>query len=94
MNVQLQSVKFDADQKLVDFIHAKLNKLDRFEDSITGAEVFLKLDKDHDNGNKVVTVKLNAPGDEMVAERRAHSFEEAADMVFEALKSQIAKRKK
>lgn len=94
MNVQIQSVKFDADQKLVTFINAKLDKLDRFDDAITSAEVILKIDKDQENGNKVVTIKLNAPGDDMVAERRSHTFEEATDHVYEALKSQIAKRKK
>ena len=28
MNVQIQSVKFDADKKLVEFVNAKMTKLD------------------------------------------------------------------
>ncbi|MBR5811994.1 MAG: HPF/RaiA family ribosome-associated protein, partial [Alistipes sp.] len=45
MNVQIQSVKFDASSKLVEFIEKKLAKLDRFAENATGADVVLKLDK-------------------------------------------------
>lgn len=93
MNVQIQSVKFDADKKLIDFIEAKLSKIDRFSDEILGAEVFLKLDKDNENGNKVATLKIAIPGNDLVAERRAHSFEEAVESCYEAIKRQIAKHK-
>ena len=30
MNVQIQSVKFDADKRLVEFVENKMDKLDRF----------------------------------------------------------------
>lgn len=93
MNVQIQSLKFDADKRLLDFVNAKIEKLDRFEDKITSAEVILKIDKNHDDGNKVVNIILNVPGNELIAERRAHTFEEAVDAAFEALKNQIAKYK-
>ena len=43
MNVQIQSVKFDADKRLVEFVNAKMTKLDRFAERSTGAEVILKL---------------------------------------------------
>ena len=46
MNVQIQSVKFDADKKLIEFVENKMSKLERFADRATGAEVILKLDKD------------------------------------------------
>ena len=56
MNVQIQSVKFDADKRLVEFVNAKMTKLDRFAERSTGAEVILKLDKDHEKGNKIATI--------------------------------------
>ena len=46
MNVQIQSVKFDADRKLVEFVEHKMDKLDRFVERAIGADVILKLDKD------------------------------------------------
>ncbi len=91
MKLQIQSVRFDADKKLVEFVEHKMAKLDRFADRATGAEVILKLDKDDDQGNKVATITLKVPGNDLVADRRAKSFEEAVDMAVDALKRQIEK---
>lgn len=93
MNLQIQSLKFDADSKLIAYVESKMAKLDRFEDTITGADVFLKLDHDADAGNKVATINLSVKGAVLVAERRSRSFEESVDGCFEALKVQISKRK-
>ena len=79
MNVQIQSVKFDADRRLIDFVEAKMAKLDRFAERSTGADVILKLDKDHEKGNKIATITLSMPGEELVASHQAKTFEEAVD---------------
>ena len=93
MNVQIQSVKFDADRRLVDFVEAKMAKMDRFAERSTGAEVILKLDKDHEKGNKVATVTLHMPGEDLVAEHRSKAFEESVDEAIDALKRQLEKLK-
>lgn len=93
MNVQIQSVKFDADKKLIEFVEAKLEKLDRFIERSVGAEVTLKLDKDNDRGNKVAIIKIEVPGEDLVAEHRSKSFEESVDGAIDALKRQIEKHK-
>ena len=93
MNVKIQSVKFDADQKLVDFIHLKLSKIGRFADNILSADVTLKIDKDDEAGNKVAIVKIDVAGDELLAERRCKTFEEAIDLCLDAIKKQIDKYK-
>jgi len=93
MNVQIQSVKFDADKKLVEFVNAKMAKLDRFAERSTGAEVILKLDKDHDKGNKIATITLHMPGEELVAGHQSKTFEEAVDEAIDALKRQLDKFK-
>lgn len=93
MDVKIQSVKFDADAKLIAFVEAKMSKLEKFADRATGSDVIMKLDKDHEKGNKVVTITVRIPGDELVAEARAKSFEEAVDINIEALKKQIEKAK-
>lgn len=93
MNVKIQSVKFDANQKLLDFVEAKINKLERFIERVTMADVTLKLDKDNDRGNKVAIIKLEVPGEDLVAESRAKSFEEAVDSAIDALKKQIDRHK-
>ncbi|MDE6046121.1 MAG: ribosome-associated translation inhibitor RaiA [Alistipes sp.] len=93
MNVQIQSVKFDADKRLVEFVQAKMAKLERFAERATGAEVILKLDKDSEKGNKIATLTLRMPGEELLAERQAKTFEEAVDEAIDALKRQLDKFK-
>jgi putative sigma-54 modulation protein len=93
MNVEIQSVKFDADKKLVEFVEKKMAKLDKFAEKATSSKVIMKLDKDHEKGNKVVTITLSMPGEELVAENRCKTFEEAIDESIEALKRQIDKYK-
>ncbi len=90
MKLQIQSVHFDADQKLLDFAETKVNKLEKFDENLIAGEIILSLDKDHDNGNKVAVVKLSG---DLVAERRAPSFEQAIDECVDALKRQIEKNK-
>ena len=89
MNVQIQSVKFDADRRLIDFVEAKMAKLDRFAERSTGADVILKLDKDHEKGNKIATITLSMPGEELVASHQAKTFAEAVDDAIDALTRQL-----
>lgn len=93
MNVEIQSVRFDADQNLIDFVQHKMNKLDRFFERIIDAEVVLKLDKDNEKGNKNATVMLDVPGGILVAERQCKTFEESVDLCVEALKKQLERTK-
>jgi putative sigma-54 modulation protein len=94
MNVKIQSVHFDADKKLLDFTETRVGKLERFAEDATGADVTLKIDKDHEHGNKVATIIVSVTGPDLVAEGRARSFEEAVDTAVEALKRQIEKHER
>lgn len=93
MKVKIQSIHFDADQKLVDFIQKKMDKLETFYDRVLDAEVYLKLENDSEKGNKIVQVKLNLPGQPMVVKEQAPWFEEATDKAYEILKRQLSKHK-
>lgn len=93
MKLQMHSIRFDADQKLIDFIQKKADKLDKFFDRIIDGEVFLRLDKDTDMENKIMEIKLNIPRNQFFAKEKAKTFEEAADQAIEALRSQIVKHK-
>ena len=93
MNVQIQSVKFDADKKLVEFVEKKMSKLDRFAERATSADVILKLDKDNERGNKVAVITVKMPGDDLLAESQCKTFEEAVDQSIDAIKKHIEKHK-
>ena len=92
MKVQVQSVHFDADVKLIDFIQKKLDKLETFYDRAIDAEVILRLNNEGVE-NKTVEIKLNIPGDQLFAEKSNGSFEAATDHCTEALRRQIRKYK-
>ena len=94
MNITVQSVHFDADQKLEAFIQEKLEKLTLFNDGIRSAEVILRLDHDGENReNKVVEIRLMVPGGDLFAKRNSKSFEEATINTVEALRSQVERTK-
>ena len=93
MNVQIQSVKFDASQKLIEFIEKKLAMLDRVAAEATGVDVVLKLEKDDQAGNKIVIITLRMPGGDIRVEEQARTFEEAIDNAKDVLKRQIERRK-
>jgi putative sigma-54 modulation protein len=93
MEIQMHSIHFKADQKLLDFVKEKLDKLEHFSQRIINAEVFLRLDKDKEKENKIIEIKLNVPGKELFAKKQTKSFEESTDEAIEALRNQLLKEK-
>ncbi|GGH19627.1 ribosome-associated translation inhibitor RaiA [Sphingobacterium alkalisoli] len=93
MNITVQSIKFDADQKLVDFIKKRANKLDQYLDNIIEGVCYLRLENVEDEANKIAELKLNIPGNQLFAKSQAKTFEEAVDIAAESLRRQINKHK-
>jgi putative sigma-54 modulation protein len=93
MNIQIHSVRFDADKKLIDFVQQKLEKLNQFGEDIVNAEVYLRLDKDQDRENKISEIKLEISGKPLFAKKQSKTFEEATDDAIDALKKQITRHK-
>jgi len=93
MNIRINSVQFDADRKLEDFIHGKISKLTHYYDDIIGAEVFLRLENTQDFSNKIAEIKLEVPGNDLFAKKIVKSFEESTDNAIDALKKQINRKK-
>jgi putative sigma-54 modulation protein len=92
MKLQVHSIHFDADQKLIGFIQKKVDKLETFYDRMMDGEVFLRLNNEGVE-NKTVEIKLNVPGNQLFAKEQARSFEEATDLATEALRIQLQKFK-
>lgn len=93
MKVSVQNQHFIADQKLIDFIQKKLNKLEQYYDKIVYADVFLRLRNTKDRENKTVEVLLSIPGQELIVKKQAKSFEEAVDNCAQSLERLLLKRK-
>jgi putative sigma-54 modulation protein len=92
MKLQVHSIHFDADAKLVDFIQRKIDKLETFYDRLVDGEVFLRLNNEGIE-NKTVEIKLNVPGTQFFAVEKARSFEAAADLAAIAIRMQLKKFK-
>ncbi len=93
VKLNLRSVNFDVDQKLVDFIQGRINKLTQYFDRIIEADVYLKLNNNQEIDNKTVEIRLYLPGKDLFAKKHGKKFESAADEVIEALRRQTKKRK-
>jgi len=93
MKIRVQSIHFNADSKLLEFIQEKVDKLVHFYDQIISGEVFLKLDKSDDTQNKIVQIKIQLPGNDIIAKEQRKTFEEATDLCMESLSRQIIRHK-
>ena len=93
MTVKIQSVHFDADKKLVEFIQGRVDKLTHFYDGIITSDVTLRVDKSSNADNKVAEIKVHLAGNDLFVKKQCKSFEEAVDTSLEALKVQVKKHK-
>jgi len=93
MRVNTQSVNFNADQKLIDFIQKRMDKLDVFYDKVIKSDVYLKLENTSGKENKIFEARVSIPGDSLVVKKVCKSFEEGADSAVNSLERQLKKRK-
>ena len=93
MKVNTQAVNFNADQKLIDFIQNRMDKLDLFYDKVIQSDVYLKVENTSDKENKIFEARVNVPGDSFVAKKQCKTFEEGADIAVSSLERQLKRRK-
>jgi putative sigma-54 modulation protein len=93
MKVDIQSIHFDADQKLLDFINKKIEKVGTYYEDIRSVDVYLRLEKDIEKDNKTVEVKINMNHNPVFAKEHSSTFEAATDMVMDKLVAQVKKHK-
>ncbi len=94
MNVNIQTVHFDADEKLIEFVNKKLSKLPTFHDRILKVDVFLKLDNVvHHIKDKIAEIKVHVPRYEFFVKASSKSFEESFEHALESMVTQIKRKK-
>jgi putative sigma-54 modulation protein len=94
MNVNIQTVHFNADSKLIDYVKRKLDKLNLFSDRIIQVNVFLKLDNVvHAVKDKIAEIRVHIPRHNFFVKSTSKSFEESFDDAFDSLVTQIKKNK-
>ena len=93
MEVRIQSIHFDASDRLEAFIQKKAEKLDRFCDNIKKVEVSLKVVKPETAMNKEAGVRVLALNSEFYAEKVSDTFEVSIVVCMDALSKQLLKAK-
>ena len=93
MDIKIQSIHFDATEKLQSFIEKKLVKVGKACDDARKAEVVLKVLKPETAKNKQTSIKLPLKGTELFVEKICDTFEEGVDLCVDSLLRQVEKYK-
>jgi putative sigma-54 modulation protein len=94
MTVNVHTVHFDADAKLMDHVEKKVAKLSQHHDRIMRVDVFLKLDNVvHQIKDKIAEIRVTIPRHELFVKQSTKSFEESFDLALDSILVQIKKVK-
>lgn len=93
MDIKIQAIRFDATEKLTDFIEKKVAKLAKFGGETGTAEVSLKVVRTDAGQNKEVAIKLLVDGATLFAQETCDTFEEATLKSVDTLVRQLSKNK-
>lgn len=90
MDIKLKSLHLDVDEKLAAFIEKKVSRLPKFfESAANEAEVCLEDAKE----GKKAKIQIHIPGDELIIERVADTFENAVTECVDAMKEKLTRAK-
>ncbi len=94
MDLKIQTVHFNADEKLVEYITKKVERLNTFHDRITKVDVFLKLDNVvHTIKDKIVELRVHVPRHDFFVKASSKSFEESFENALLSMINQIKRQK-
>lgn len=94
MNVNIQTVHFDADVKLIDHVSKKLQRISNFHDRIVKVDVYLKLDNlVHNIKDKIAEIRVQIPRHSFFVKASSKSFEESFDCALDSIINQIKRKK-
>ena len=90
MEIKLKSLHLDADEKLAAFVEKKVSRLSKFfEGAANEADVVLEDIKE----GKKAKIQIHIPGDELIIERTADTFENAITECVDAMKEKLTRTK-
>ena len=90
MEIKLKALKFDAGEKLTAFVEKKVARLAKFVDGVAEeAEVSLEDIKE----GKKAKIQIRIPGDNLIIERVADTFENAITECVDAMKEKLTRTK-
>ena len=91
MEIKIQSIHFDATEKLQEFIEKKVAKLEKTYEDIQKVDVQCKVVKPATAQNKEVSLSVAVPGNTLFVEKVSDTFEESVDLCVDSVKGQLQK---
>lgn len=93
MKVKIQTVHFNADHRLEEFINERMDKLISRYKTVIRADVTLRLEKSESQDNKIAEIRIEVPGSNLFVKKQSKSFEDATDTAVDVLHRQLEKIK-
>ena len=93
MEVKIQSIHFDATEKLQAFVEKKVAKLEKTYEDIQKVEVQLKVVTPATANNKEASLTVTVPGGTLFVEKVSDTFEESIDLGVDSMRVQLQKFK-
>ncbi len=93
MNINVRTLHCQADERLVNFIRTKLQRLHKIYHRIEGIDVRLIEEKKGSRASKVAEVQMHVPGGWLVDRKSSASFESAINASMETLRRQLTRYK-
>src|SRR5574344_544543 len=93
MDINIKAIKFDATDKLQDFIQKKVGKLDKHCNDIRKKEVSMKAVKPETAMNKQASITVVLHKDELFAEKIFATFDDSVMESLAAIEKQLEKYK-
>jgi putative sigma-54 modulation protein len=94
MIVHVQAIHFDADNRLIENVNRKIEKLQQYHDRIIKVDIFLILDNvAHNIKDKIAEIRVHVPRSDFFVKATSKSFETSFDEALDAMIQQIKKKK-
>jgi putative sigma-54 modulation protein len=93
METQIETLHFDADNELNNFVREKVDRVVRLWDRVEHCKVILRIDKNDKKRNKMAEMYMLVPGHKLFAQSQAETFEQAVDETLDEMKRQLQKHK-
>lgn len=90
ITITIKTLKFDAGEKLSAFVEKKVSRLEKFCEGKTD-KILVSLENLKEG--KSAKIQIAVPGDSLVIERKADTFENAVTASVDAMKERISRSK-
>lgn len=93
IDINLEHVNYLANASLSNNITTIFQRMDKFNDQITAADVYIKVNVQDPEHTNEIGVKVFLPGENIFISKTGPSFESAAHDAYDSLKNVLTKRK-